>query len=145
MYAIRSYYVLPGPEWAWFQRARHQLTHQRWQVSPQSNRMGLRLQGEPLVRQGGEELRSHGLLPGVIQVPPDGQPIVLGCEAQTCGGYPRLGMVIRADLWRLGQLAPGQGLRLVPVTRSQAHQAWLRQQGYLARIELLLAKEAETA
>ena len=135
---------LPGPEWSWFSQAEPQLVRQAWQVSPQSNRMGLRLTGEPLVREAGEELRSHGLLPGVIQVPPDGQPIVLGCEAQTCGGYPRLGMVIRADLWRLGQLGPRQTVRLLPVSPRQAQQAWLRQQCYLARIELLLAKETDT-
>jgi len=134
---------IPGPEWSWFPQVRQQLSHQAWQISAQSNRMGLRLTGEPLVREAGEELRSHGLLPGVIQVPPDGQPIILGCEAQTCGGYPRLGMVSRADLWRLGQLAPGQTVRLLPVTRSQAQQAWLRQQRYLARIELLLAKDTD--
>ena len=59
------------------------------------------------------ELRSHGIVPGVIQVPHGGQPIVQMCDAQPSGGYPKIGTVIEADLWRLGQAPIGSRFRFV--------------------------------
>lgn len=75
-------------------------------VGPKSNRMGLRLAGRPLAVPVGE-LTSEPVCPGTVQVPRDGQPIVLGMDCQTIGGYPRIAHVIRADLDLLGQLRPG--------------------------------------
>ena len=57
------------------------------------------------------ELLSHGLLPGTVQVPPSGQPIVQLAVANTCGGYPKMGVVVAEDLWRIAQLSPGGRLR----------------------------------
>ncbi|MGG6496055.1 UNVERIFIED_CONTAM: allophanate hydrolase, partial [Bacteroidetes bacterium 56_B9] len=79
--------VLPGPEYADFsEAARAALLAADWTVTPQSNRMGYRLAGPVLARERGGELASHGVLPGVVQVPPSGQPIVLLADAQTTGG-----------------------------------------------------------
>ena len=66
------------------------------------------------------ELRSHGIVPGVIQVPHGGQPIVQMCDAQPSGGYPKIGTVIEADLWRLGQAPIGSRIRFVETTWDEA-------------------------
>ncbi|EJW2883792.1 5-oxoprolinase subunit PxpA [Salmonella enterica] len=80
--------ALPGPEYREFDRASQEaFWRSPWQLSPQSNRMGYRLQGQSLTRTTDRELLSHGLLPGVVQVPYNGQPIVLMNDAQTTGGF----------------------------------------------------------
>jgi len=66
------------------------------------------------------EMRSHGVVPGVVQVPPAGEPIVQMSDANTAGGYPKIAGVIEADLWRLGQARIGSMLRFVPATHAQA-------------------------
>lgn len=119
--------VLPGPEHDDFSAAaRSAFWAADWQLTPQSNRMGYRFAGPELKRERGGELASHGVLPGVIQVPPSGQPIVLLADAQTTGGYPKIGIVIRADLWKLGQLRLGDRLRFTPCSVDEAREA-LRQ------------------
>jgi biotin-dependent carboxylase-like uncharacterized protein len=77
-----------------------------WTVAASSDRTGTRLVGPPLARRAGE-LASEGLLPGAVQVPADGQPIILGPDAGVTGGYPVVAVVVDADLDLLGQLAPG--------------------------------------
>jgi 5-oxoprolinase (ATP-hydrolysing) subunit C len=74
-----------------------------------------------------------------VQVPPSGQPIILMGDAQTTGGYPRIGVVIRADLWKLAQAPLGGRLRLVQVDQQQALAAWAQQQRYLAQVAQGLA------
>lgn len=113
--------VLPGTEYAEFDAASRQaLLATDWTVTPQSDRMGYRLAGPALRRERGDELASHGVLPGVVQVPPSGQPIVLLADAQTTGGYPKIAVVIRADLWKLAQLRLGATLRLLPCSPAEA-------------------------
>jgi 5-oxoprolinase (ATP-hydrolysing) subunit C len=112
--------LLPGPEVAQLPpAARERFWATRWRLTPQSDRMGLRLAGEPLPALG-LELLSHAVQPGLVQLPPSGLPIVLGADAQTTGGYPRLGQVIAADLWRLAQLRPGDALQFAPVDLDSA-------------------------
>jgi biotin-dependent carboxylase-like uncharacterized protein len=131
--------VLPGPEHEEFAPAsRETFWRNGWQVTPQSNRMGYRLAGPVLVREHGAELASHGVLPGVIQVPPSGQPIVLLADAQTTGGYPKIGVVIRADLWKLAQLRLGAMLRFVPCTLDDAHAALRAQRQRLDQLRSAL-------
>lgn len=113
--------VLPGPEHDQFSaQARDAFWSAAWTLTPQSNRMGFRFAGPVLARATAGDLPSHGVLPGVIQVPPAGQPIVLLADAQTTGGYPKIGVVIAADLWKLAQLRLGAPLRFVPCTREDA-------------------------
>ena len=78
------------------------------------------------------------MLPGVIQVPPSGQPIVLLADAQTTGGYPKMGVVIRADLWKLGQLRLGSTLRFVPCTLDEARDALRQRQATLDQLRTAL-------
>lgn len=109
-----------------------------WQVAAASDRQGLRLQGPRLpVRDGGRRL-SEPVAPGTLQLPPDGRPILLLADAQTHGGYPRLGHAIRADRARLAQLRPGDTLRFVRCTPGQAHRADRAQRQRLQRIALAI-------
>jgi biotin-dependent carboxylase-like uncharacterized protein len=104
--------VRPGPRRDWFDEAAWRLlTRQAYTVSSDSNRVGVRLVGEPLrlVRRG--ELVSEGLLRGAIQVPPSGLPVVFLADHPVTGGYPVIAYVDDGDVDRCGQLRPGQELR----------------------------------
>jgi biotin-dependent carboxylase-like uncharacterized protein len=94
-----------------------------WTVTPHSDRMGVRLGGQPLPRDAGREIVSHGVTWGTIQVPPDGQPIVLLSDHQPTGGYPVLGVVISADLPALGQLGATAQVHFRVVTLEEAQEA----------------------
>jgi biotin-dependent carboxylase-like uncharacterized protein len=103
-----------GPRDDWFAAdALHALAATPYLVSPDSNRIGVRLRGAPLVRAVAGELPSEGLMPGAIQVPGDGQPLVMLADHPTTGGYPVIGVVLPEDLWLLAQARPGAQLRLV--------------------------------
>lgn len=80
-----------------------------WRVGATSDRVGCRLEGETLRHRGASEILSDGMVPGSIQVPPDGRPIVMMADGPTTGGYPKVATVVRADLPRLAQLVPGEG------------------------------------
>jgi antagonist of KipI len=97
-----------------------QLTHGRYVVTPQSNRMGYRLDGAALAHAGSAEILSEGMSVGAVQVPAAGQPILLMAECATTGGYPTIANVITADLPLAGQLAPGDWIEFVPCTRDAA-------------------------
>jgi len=132
--------VLPGPEFEQFTlAAREVLWGERWRITSQSNRMGSRLAGTELKRKRAGDMLSSGVIPGTIQVPPSGQPIILMGDAQTTGGYPRIGVVIRADLWKLAQAPLSGKLRLVQVDMAEALAAWAEQQRYLAQVAQGLA------
>jgi biotin-dependent carboxylase-like uncharacterized protein len=106
--------VLPAAEYNLFlPEARRSLWEAEWTVTPQSNRAGYRLSGPELQLTAPVEMRSHGVVPGVIQVPPGGQPIIQLADAATMGGYPKIGAVIEADLWRLAQVRPGEHIRFL--------------------------------
>lgn len=113
-------HVLDGPQHDWF--ADDAFYRQPYEVTPASNRMGLRLAGEPLYRRAGE-LMSEAVGPGAVQITNDGRPVVLGTDGQTIGGYPKIAHVIRADLDALAQLRPGDRVRFVRVTVSEAEAA----------------------
>ena len=96
-----------------------------FKVSPQSDRMGLRLQGTSLPGSGGQTLLSSAVVPGTVQVPPDGQPLVLMADAQTIGGYPQAAHVIGVDLPLVAQLRAGDLLRFSEVLIEEAHRVAL--------------------
>jgi len=113
--------VLPAAEYAQYTEAAHDaLWNEPWRVTPQSDRYGYRLDGTPLHPVAPIETRSHGIVPGVIQVPPNGQPIVQMRDAQPSGGYPKIGVVIEADLWRLGQAPIGSRIRFIKTSWDEA-------------------------
>ena len=85
------------------------------------------------------ELRSHGIVPGVIQVPHGGQPIIQMRDAQPSGGYPKIGTVIDADLWRLGQAPIGSVVQFVEVTWQEAVAALCEVEGWLDEVRRMVA------
>lgn len=90
-----------------------------------TDRMGARLAGPHLAHSAlGADILSEGLAPGSVQVPGDGQPILLGVDAQTIGGYPKIATVISADLPRIGRLKPGDAVGFAAVTLEEARAAW---------------------
>lgn len=123
-----------GAQADWFAPAlRDRLSQQPLTVSPQSSRTGLRLQAaEPFLLspygQAMGSLLSEGVTAGALQVPGDGQPILLGVEQAATGGYPKLAQVISADLPLFGRLRPGQTLSLSPVSLAEALAAYRSQE-----------------
>jgi biotin-dependent carboxylase-like uncharacterized protein len=104
--------VEPGPRRDWFTAdAWRTLVGSRWRLSSAVDRVGARLIGPALERCRHDELASEGLVPGAIQVPPDGQPIVMLADHPVTGGYPVIAVVDPADLWVVAQAAPGTTLR----------------------------------
>ena len=96
-------------------------------VTEQSNRLGLRLAGLPVSLTDPSELLTEGVSLGAIQVPPNGQPIILFVDQHTTGGYPKLANVIAADIHCIGQLCPRETVRFTEVSIAEAIDA-LRQQ-----------------
>lgn len=135
--------AMPGPDYDAFTADAHlRFWMQPWGISHQSNRMGLRLNGQALALNNPLNLLSAGVLPGDVQVPPDGLPIVLSNDAQTIGGYPRIASVIQADLWQLAHLPPLTSVYFQPVTHAVAAKAQERQQRYLERLATTLSGAA---
>lgn len=103
--------VTPGPRVDWFPgEAWRSLVEQPWTVTGDSNRVGLRLDGEPLLRSRSDELPSEGLVRGAVQVPPSGQPVLFLADHPVTGGYPVIAYVADADVDLCAQLRPGQTL-----------------------------------
>lgn len=96
-----------------------------WTLDSRADRMGMRLLGPELVYQG-KPMISEGIPLGAIQVPPDGQPIVLLNDRQTIGGYPRLGALTPMSLARLAQKLPGSVVRMKAVVQDVAHREQVR-------------------
>lgn len=99
-------------------------------VTEESNRMGLRLRG-PVIPSPAGQMITEGVALGAVQVPPDGQPIILIVEHQTSGGYPKPANVISADFWKLGQLRPRDPVRFESVTIEQALELLQKQEQWL--------------
>lgn len=116
-----------------------------FRVAATSNRQGLRLQGLALTAADAGERLSAPVLEGTVQLPPDGQPIILLADAQTIGGYPCIGHVARADLPRLAQLRPGDELRFAHIDAAGAEALACRQRQSLARIGLAVEQARRMA
>ena len=112
--------ALPAGEHGLFAGDGEDFWSQTWRISSRSDRTGYRLSGEPITPTAAIEMRSHGVVPGVIQVPPGGEPIVQMSDANTAGGYPKVAGVIECDLWRLGQARIGARLKFVRSTHAEA-------------------------
>ncbi len=104
--------VILGPRSDWFtSESIKRLVTGEFTVNQTSNRIGIRLDGPPLERARSDELPSEGLVAGAIQVPADGQPILLLADHPTTGGYPVIAVIDSHSLPRAAQLRPGQRLR----------------------------------
>ena len=115
--------LVPGPQADHFSAAALEaLVGGDYRVTAEADRMGVRLEGAKLEHSGAADIVSDATVPGSIQVPGAGQPIVLLADAQTAGGYPKIATVITADLGRLAALRPGQTLRFATVTAAEGAQ-----------------------
>ncbi|MEJ7741146.1 MAG: biotin-dependent carboxyltransferase family protein [Nocardioidaceae bacterium] len=104
--------VVPGPRQDWFtHEAWAALLSQAYAVTSDSNRVGLRLDGDPLERTRTDELPSEGMVRGALQIPPSGQPVLFLADHPVTGGYPVIAYVVDDDVDRCAQLRPGQILR----------------------------------
>ena len=112
LYNLQIISVLPGPEFNWFSSLEiARFFSETYKITPDSNRMGYRLEGYGLKRDKEKELISSGIIPGTIQIPHNGIPLVLLADAQTLGGYPRIAVICSEDLDLMGQMKPGDQIR----------------------------------
>lgn len=120
--------VIPGPQADRFSRQTLEtLITSRWVISPHSDRMGYRLEGPPLDHLTSPDIVSDATPLGAVQVPASRQPILLMADRQPTGGYPKLAVVITADLPLAGQLLPGDTIRFAEASIDDAHDALRRQ------------------
>lgn len=135
---------VPGPQWGSFgEHAQARFLNTTYRVSPQSDRMGVRLHGAAIERSDKTELTSEPVAEGAIQVPPDGQSIVLAADCQTIGGYPQVGHVITVDLPVIAQLRPGDTVRFRECTLDDAHGLLLRREAAFAKLRAGLATKTK--
>ena len=125
----RNVRVTLGPQYDFFDEDRIQtLCSESYSVTENSNRVGLRLKGQPIEAIMEPKMLTEGAALGAIQIPPGGQPIILFVEHQTTGGYPKIANVISADLPSVGQLRPRDEIRFELVTMRQALEALKEQE-----------------
>jgi biotin-dependent carboxylase-like uncharacterized protein len=138
--------AMRGPNIEYFTAAAFEtLFSSAYTIAPASDRMGLRLAGPVLERAIAGELASQGTTAGSMQVPSDGQPIMLLADRQTTGGYPRIATIIGADIAAAGRLAAGMSVRFEEVTREEAVRLLKAQQDWLASLPALLKPAASAA
>jgi antagonist of KipI len=114
--------IIRGADWDRFNDVTIQrFTSEAFIVSPDSDRMGTRLEGVELRRREDFDLISEAVVPGTIQIPPNGRPIVLLRDCQTIGGYPKIAHVITMDLSIAAQLRPGDRVRFAECSLADAH------------------------
>ena len=112
---------MPGYHYDAFSRVqRWRFFNHDYRVTERSDRMGFRLEG-PEIASGMVGMLSEGICLGAVQVPADGQPIVLMHDRQTIGGYPKIGAVIEQDLGALAQLSPGARVGFTAIDQETAH------------------------
>jgi 5-oxoprolinase (ATP-hydrolysing) subunit C len=132
-------HVTTGPQSDWFPKSSQELFFgSTYRVAEESNRMGLRMEGPPLLARAGGHMITEGVALGAIQVPDAGQPIILFVEQQTTGGYPKIANVISADLFCLGQLRPRDEIRFERIELEAARSLLIEQERLLASEELIL-------
>jgi biotin-dependent carboxylase-like uncharacterized protein len=125
--------IVAGPQAA--SASPEALTSLAWRVGQAVDRTAVRLEGPAL--EGGGEVPSQGILPGAVQLPPDGAPILMLADCPVTGGYRVPACVVGADIGRVAQLRPGDPVALVQVSALEAREAWLRMESHLAAIEPL--------
>ena len=129
-----------GVDWSRFDDVTIQrFTSEAFAVSPDSDRMGVRLEGPELKRQDETDLISEAVAPGTIQVPPSGKPILLLGDCQTIGGYPKIAHVITVDLGIAAQLRAGDRVRFSEVSLQDAHRLLIERERDLDRFRIGLS------
>ncbi len=131
----RALRAVKGQQWeAFTEEARMQFLGAEFRVNANSDRMGYRLEGPALMLRSPLEMISEGVAFGTVQVPPDGNPIVLMADRQTAGGYPKIAAVAGVDLPLLAQTVPQQGVRFELVALEDAQRLYLERETEIDRI-----------
>ncbi len=127
--------AIPGPQDEYFRSAQGLFFSGNFTVSPQADRMGVRLLGNPVERDADTpaSIVSEPSMPGNVQIPPDGQPIILLVE-QTLGGYAKIATVITPDMDKVAQARPGDSVRFHPVSLEEAHRIFSQWREFMAGI-----------
>jgi len=132
--------AIPGPEYPHFtDEAKKAFATTDYEVTPDANRVGYRLSGTSLPLSSPLELLSHGIVPGTVQVPPSGQPIIQLAEANTCGGYPKIATVMEADIWKLGQAPIGCRIRFALTDVDEAVETLRTRAAEISKVRQTLA------
>ncbi|MGK0441997.1 MAG: biotin-dependent carboxylase-like uncharacterized protein [Pseudohongiellaceae bacterium] len=127
--------VIPGYQEHSFSRVQQRMFFSsQYTVSDRCDRMGYKLAG-PALKASITAMLSEGICLGAIQVPPDGQPIILMNDRQTIGGYPKIGSVLSLDLAQLAQQMPGGKVRFEPISIDSAHNALLLAKSHFERVQ----------
>lgn len=133
--------VMPGKDSSQFREASLERFYtERYVVSPQSDRMGYRLQGSSLELDHPLDRLSEAVTCGTVQVPPDGKPIILMADHQTIGGYPVIAQVSRVDMPILAQTRPGTRIAFEQITHEQAQQLYTEQECNMQLINKLIRR-----
>lgn len=136
--------VMPGAHWSHFgHRQQARFLETTYTVSANSDRMGYRLSGASLQPDTPLQILSEPTAFGTIQVPPDGQPIILMADRQTTGGYPKIANVASVDLPILARCLPGQQLSFARIEPQQAHARFLQREALFQQLQLALAPLAD--
>jgi antagonist of KipI len=131
-----SIFVLPGPEFELFDaRAQENLFNAVFTISPQSNRMGYRLEGELLGLKKKIEMVSTAVTAGIIQVTHEVIPVILMADEQTTGGYPRIGRICSADIPLLAQMRPGSKIRFAKIEEQESAYRFTKLKESLSKIK----------
>jgi antagonist of KipI len=116
-------HVVLGPQEDMFtERGVHTFLSNQYKVTPEADRMGYRLEGQTVEHKGKADIISDALLPGAVQVPKSGKPIVIMRDAQTTGGYPKIAVTISSDVSLLGQAKPNDMIEFSKVTVKEAQE-----------------------
>jgi antagonist of KipI len=133
--AVHPIRVIAGPQWELFsQESRALFLGTQFRVSVNSDRMGYRLSGGTVKPRRAAEMISEAVAFGTVQVPPDGNPIILMADRQTTGGYPKIAQVAAVDLPRLAQTRPLESVKFELVTLAEAQHEYLERERDLALI-----------
>jgi antagonist of KipI len=131
--------VIPGLDQDLFSGEMLEVFHgTRYEVTSQNNRMGYRLQGTPLKSKQTGNLISDAVVTGAIQVPPDGQPIILASDRQTTGGYPIIGVIAGVDFSKVAQMNVGRQITFQTITLAEAQTLRREQERLLRTVSLLV-------
>ncbi|MDF2569518.1 MAG: kipA 1 [Sporomusa sp.] len=127
--------VMRGQQFALFtDESKDKLWHSLFQITLQSDRMGYRLSGTELLLEKPIEMVSEAVALGTIQVPPDGNPIVLMADRQTTGGYPKIGQVALVDVDKVAQLKPGEKIKFQEISVEEAASGYREREKTIDRL-----------
>jgi antagonist of KipI len=134
--------VVEGPEYHMFtEQSQERFFSSTYEVTTQSDRMGYRLQGQALERMTNQEMVSEAVTFGTIQVPKNGQPIVLMADCQTTGGYPRIAQVIRIDLPILAQARPGDLIQFQKISWQEAQRLYIEREQEIKKWKMIIRQK----